>query len=362
METLSSMFPTHPITGGTYLAAYAMSLALSVVICLGTIHLLKGDNGLARFVRARVHTGRPEVVSFGGIAVIVSFTITLWLIPPVLGMHPDHVSLFRVITVGTVLMFLLGVYDDLVVARPWTKLAGQLVIAIGLYRYGFRIDRIGDWWELGAMSPAITVLWFVGISNSLNLIDGKDGLAGGLIFLSCVTLTLVYLERDIFEAPFLSVILAGSVIGFLLFNYPPAKIILGDTGSLPLGLLISLVTLLPLAQGFTDEIYYLIPLVTLLVPITDTLWAFFRRIAKGVSPFSRDAEHFHHRLERLGLSPARTIFVLFGIALYFDVWSLVPVFNINLIPMFTPVFFIFILIHLAVLVAWLRKKERESRT
>ena len=362
METPLPMFSTHPISCITYLAAYALSLFLSVVICFATIRLLKGESGLARFVRSRVHTGRREVVSFGGVAVIVSFTLTLWLVPLFFGMHPDHRSLFGAITLGTVLMFLLGIYDDLVVARPWTKLTGQLIIAIGLYQFGFHIDRIGDWGELGALSPVVTILWFVGISNSLNLIDGKDGLAGGLIFLSCLTLTLVYLERDIFEAPFLSVILAGSVFGFLLFNYPPAKIILGDTGSLPLGLLISLVTLLPLAEGFTDEIYYLLPLVTLLVPITDTLWAFFRRVRKGVSPFSRDAEHFHHRLERLGLSPTRTIFVLLGIALYFDVWSLVPVFNINLIPKFTPVFFVFILIHLAFLVSWLRKKEKEIKT
>ncbi len=356
------MFSTHPISGSTYLAAYGLALLLSLALTYATIHLLGGDNRLARFVATRVHTGRREVVSFGGVAVIVSFTLTLWIVPFFFGMHPDHRSLFSVITLGAGLMFVLGIYDDLVVARPWTKLVGQLVIAIGLYYFGFRIDRIGDWWELGALSPLVTVLWIVGISNSLNLIDGKDGLAGGLIFLSCLTLTFVYLERDIFEAPFLSVILSGSVLGFLLFNYPPAKIILGDTGSLPLGLLISLVTLLPLAEGFTDEIYYLLPLVTLLVPITDTVWAFFRRVARGISPFSRDAEHFHHRLERLGLSPTRTIFILLGIAFYFDLWSLVPVFNINLIPKFTPVFFVFILVHLVFLVTWLRKKEKGFKT
>ncbi len=355
----TTMIANHPISGPTFLTAYPMALLLSAGITYATIRLLKGDNRLAEVIRKQVDIGKPGVVSFGGVAVMISFFITLWVVPLIFDLHPDHRTLFAGMTIGGALMFCLGIYDDLVVARPWTKLIAQVVIALGLYYFGFRIERIGDWWELGALSPVVTVLWIVGISNSLNLIDGKDGLAGGLIFLSCLTLTLVYLERKIFSASFFSVILSGSVFGFLLFNYPPAKIILGDTGSLPLGLIISLVTLLPLAQGFTDEIYYLIPVVTLLVPITDTVWAFVRRVRKGVSPFRRDAEHFHHRLEHLGLSPTRTIFILLGLAFYFDLWSLIPVFHINLIPKFTPIFFIFILVHLIFLIAWLRRKERD---
>ncbi len=356
------MIANHPISGPTFLAAYLLTLVLSGSIAYLTIRFLTSNHRFAEWIRVRINIGKPGVVSFGGVAVMISFFFTLWTAPYLLNLHPDYNTLFMGITLGGALMFLLGIYDDLVVARPWTKLVAQVVIAIGLYYFGFRIDRIGDWWELGPLSPVVTVLWIVGISNSLNLIDGKDGLAGGLIFLSCLTLTLVYLERKIFGPSFLSVILSGSVFGFLLFNYPPAKIILGDTGSLPLGLIISLVTLLPLAQGFTDEIYYLIPVVTLLVPITDTVWAFVRRISKGVSPFSRDAEHFHHRLERLGLSPIKTIFILLGIAFYFDLWSLIPAFNINLIPKFTPIFFFFILVHLIFLITWLRRKERNLKS
>ena len=195
--------------------------------------------------------------------------------------------------------------------------------------------------ELGPFSILFTILWIVGITNSINLIDGADGLASGLIFLSCMTLTFVYLERDIIEPSFLSVILAGSVLGFFIFNFPPAKIILGDTGSLPLGLLIALITLLPLNQKFTDEIYYLIPIITLLLPILDTTFAFFRRILKGVSPFSRDAEHFHHRLENLGFSPVKSISILFIFCFYFDITVLMPIHNINIIPKLIPRLFYF---------------------
>lgn len=353
------MFAIHPISGVAFLAAYGLALALSALFCRLTIRLLGGPGPLARFVRERV-PAKPGAVPFGGVAVVLSFLIVIWIIIAFENLPSTHLKLFGTVSLGVALMFLLGIYDDLVVATPWTKLLGQGVIALGLYFAGFQIERIGDWWEFGPLAPVVTLLWIVGISNSLNLIDGQDGLAGSIVFLSCLTLTFVYLGRQMFEAPFIAVVLAGSIFGFLLFNWPPAKIILGDTGSLPLGLLMALVTLLPLSQGYTDEIFYLIPVVTLLVPITDTTWAFFRRLAKGVSPFSRDQEHFHHRLERLGLSPTQSIFVLLGIAIYFDLWSLLPVYKIDLIPNFIPVFFLGILIHLAGLSFWLWYLERNN--
>ena len=213
--------------------------------------------------------------------------------------------------------------------------------------------------ELGYFSILLTVLWVVGITNSINLIDGEDGLASGLIFLACMTLTFVYLERNIIEASFLAVILAGSVLGFFIFNFPPAKIILGDSGSLPLGLLVALITLLPLNQGFTDEIYYLIPIITLLLPILDTTFAFFRRFIKGVSPFSKDTEHFHHRLASLGFSPVKSISILFIFCFYFDLTALVPTYNINLIPMFIPVYFVCVMINITLLLAFLKRLEKK---
>lgn len=229
-----------------------------------------------------------------------------------------------------------------------------------LYFAGFQIERIGDIIELGPFSILLTILWITGITNSINLIDGVDGLASGLIFLSCMTLTFIYLEREIVEASFLAVILSGSVLGFFIFNFPPAKIILGDTGSLPLGLLISLITLLPLNQKFTDEIYYLIPIITLLLPILDTSFSFFRRFLKGVSPFSSDTEHFHHRLANLGFSPVKLISVFFILCFYFDLTALLPTYNINLIPKFIPVYFVFLVINIALLLALLKRLESKK--
>jgi UDP-GlcNAc:undecaprenyl-phosphate GlcNAc-1-phosphate transferase len=301
-----------------------------------------------------------SVSPFGGLSVILSFLVTLWRLLFLGMVDARNINLFTVLTLGVGLMFLLGIYDDVTDCPPRVKLFVQIVIACILYFSGFQIERIGNLIDLGPFSILLTILWIVGITNAINLIDGMDGLAPGIIFFSCLTLVFVYLERNIIEASFLAVVLAGSTLGFFFFNLPPAKIILGDTGSLPLGLLVSLITLLPLNQGHTDEIYYLIPVITLLIPIMDTTFAFSRRVLKGINPFIKDASHFHHRLGKLGLSPGKAISILFTIGFYFDLTAMVPVYRINLIPNFIPIYSIFIIVNVAILIFILQRIEKKQ--
>jgi len=349
-------FESFPISGEVYLIGYLLAFLLSFG---ATLFLIKTPLNFA-FNKASTSTEK-NIKSFGGIPVVLSFLITLWLFQLTGMIDSRHFYLLSVITASTGTMMLLGIYDDITQCTARLKLAVQILIACILYYCGFQIDRIGDFIELGNFSILLTILWIVGITNAINLVDGMDGLAPGIIFFSCLTIVFVYLEREIIGASFLAVILAGSVLGFFVFNFPPAKIILGDTGSLPLGLLISLITLLPLNQGYTDEIYYLIPVITLLIPILDTTFAFFRRIYKGTSPFLKDAEHFHHRLGKLGLTPAKSISILFLIGFYFDLTALIPVYNINLIPKFIPTYFVFIVINIAIFVAILKRQEKKHR-
>ena len=355
------MFGSHAIAGKTYLAGYTLSFLLSCGFTFFLVRAVSRSNALTRFLNRLPISAGKNVSPFGGIPILFSFLLTLWGFYFAGWLAAEHRSLLLVLTLGLGLMAALGLYDDIYHCSPHVKLTAQTVIAVILYFAGFQIERIGDWIELGQFSILLTILWIVGITNSLNLIDGMDGLASGVVFFSCLTLVFVYLERNIPEASFLAVVLAGSTLGFFLFNFPPARIILGDTGSLPLGLLVSLVTLLPLNQGHTDEIYYLIPVITLLIPIMDTTFAVMRRILKGVSPFSRDAEHIHHRLGRLGLTPAKTICLLFAIGFYFDLSAMVPVYRINLIPFFIPVYFVFIILNIAVLIGLLRHCEKKRR-
>ncbi|CCQ89768.1 membrane hypothetical protein [Nitrospina gracilis 3/211] len=131
---------------------------------------------------------------------------------------------------------------------------------------------------------------------------------------------------------------------------PPAKIYLGNTGSLPLGLLVSLIFVSVWTGGFQDEVYFILPISMLVVPISDTVFAFFRRIFKGESPFSRDADHLHHRLAKLGFTPRQSISILFGVTLYFDLITLIYTHNIDRIPFFTPLFLLFLVLNVSLLI------------
>ena len=353
-------FSTFSISGEIYLAGYFVALALSFGLTLTLIKTIRGFNFLTFLLNHLPISAGKSVSPFGGIPVILSFLITLWLLLFLGMVDARNINLFTILTLGVGLMFLLGIYDDITHSPARLKLFVQIVIACILYFSGFQIDRIGNLVDLGPFSILLTILWIVGITNAINLIDGMDGLAPGIIFFSCLTLVFVYLERNIIEAAFLAVVLAGSTLGFFFFNLPPAKIILGDTGSLPLGLLVSLITLLPLNQGYTDEIYYLIPVITLLIPIMDTTFAFSRRVLKGINPFTKDAKHFHHRLEKLGLSPGKAISILFIIGFYFDLTAMVPVYRINLIPNFIPIYSIFIIVNVAMLIFILQRIEKKQ--
>jgi len=349
------------ISGSMYFFGYGVSLVAAFVLTLTLILIFTKVSILIHPLnKLMIAMGKP-VLPFGGIPVILSFLFVLWFFYFSGWINQENLHLFQKITLGVCMMTALGIYDDIYHCSPRIKFLWQIIIAIILFLAGFQIDRIGDVIDLGSFSILLTVFWIVGITNSINLVDGIDGLACGLILLSCLTLSFVYLERNMVEASFLAIILTGSIFGFLIFNFPPAKIILGDTGSLPLGLLISLITLLPLSQKHTDEIYYLIPIITLLIPILDTTFAFFRRLLKGISPFSKDAHHFHHRLIKLGFSQLKTMTILFIVCFYLNLTSLLPAYNIDLIPNFIPLYFLFVIINIGVLLLLLKRLEKKKQ-
>ena len=349
------------ISGSMYFFGYGVSLVAAFVLTSTLILIFTKVSILIHPLnKLMIAMGKP-VLPFGGIPVILSFLFVLWFFYFSGWINQENLHLFQKITLGVCMMTALGIYDDIYHCSPRIKFLWQIIIAIILFLAGFQIDRIGDVIDLGSFSILLTVFWIVGITNSINLVDGIDGLACGLILLSCLTLSFVYLERNMVEASFLAIILTGSIFGFLILNFPPAKIILGDTGSLPLGLLISLITLLPLSQKHTDEIYYLIPIITLLIPILDTTFAFFRRLLKGISPFSKDAQHFHHRLIKLGFSQLKTMTILFIVCFYLNLTSLLPAYNIDLIPNFIPLYFLFVIINIGVLLLLLKRLEKKKQ-
>jgi UDP-GlcNAc:undecaprenyl-phosphate GlcNAc-1-phosphate transferase len=206
---------------------------------------------------------------------------------------------------------LIGLLDDVRNLRPWQKLIGQVAAAVLAYKAGFGIhvlhgQAFGDWASL-----ALTVVWLVGCTNALNLIDGMDGLAAGVGVFATLTSFVAALIHDNVALAFVTAPLVGALAGFLRYNFNPASIFLGDSGSLLIGFLLGCFGTMwgqksATAAGMTA------PLIALAMPLLDTGLAIARRFLRGQPIFSADRGHIHHRLLDRGLTPRRAVLVLYA--------------------------------------------------
>ena len=216
-------------------------------------------------------------------------------------------------------MFLLGLVDDIYNLPAKFKLVIQILIATLVYLLGVRIDVVFNLIDnpipLGYLSYPITVLWIVGISNAINFIDGVDGLAGSVITVNSITLALIALavSPGYPISALIAFILAGSMLAFLTYNFNPARIFMGDSGSLFSGFLLAALSVTGVMKGAALAI--LLPFIVLAVPIIDITFASLRRILKGKSPFVADAEHIHHKLLKAGFSQKKTTAIMTSVAI-----------------------------------------------
>jgi UDP-GlcNAc:undecaprenyl-phosphate GlcNAc-1-phosphate transferase len=273
----------------------------------------------------RIH-GRP-VPTLGGLAIALGVLATAWaafLLPgparqldvrPLLGF-----------SLATIPILILGVVDDLRGVPPLAKLGVQTCAALVLAQFGFGIPLItnpfGGAIATGVLDVPLTVVWVVVVINAINLIDGLDGLAAGTVLIASLTLWWVGRTHHDFYVMFLAAPLAGATFGFLRYNFPPARIFMGDTGSHFLGLALAAISLLENRKG-TATVTLLFPLVAMGLPIADSIIAFVRRALEGRPVFRADSEHIHHRLLRLGLSPRSALFVLWYLCAYLGVMAVV---------------------------------------
>jgi UDP-GlcNAc:undecaprenyl-phosphate GlcNAc-1-phosphate transferase len=215
--------------------------------------------------------------------------------------------------IGATIVFITGIVDDLRGVRPAFKLIAQSVAAIAMVAYGFRIDALtvtgGDVYHLGWIAAPLTVFWVVGMTNAFNLIDGVDGLAGTMAIIGLTACIVVDYLLHSSSSLVIAFAMLGAVFAFLRYNFPPARIFLGDSGSMLLGYFLS-IRLVYASTGVDNVTYALIPLFALAYPLTDTFIAIARRWVRG-HPFSRaDGRHVHHQILALGLSPKRTVELL----------------------------------------------------
>ena len=230
------------------------------------------------------------------------------------------------VLVGSLLMYGLGLWDDLRPLGARKKLLGQIIAASIVYFMGLSIDRVtypGARWsvELGQMSYFVTVFWLIAVPNIVNLIDGFDGLAGGLGLVLSMTLGLVAIHNEQLEVAWYAFTMAGALLGFLVFNFPPAHIYLGDGGAYLIGFSIAALSLSSSNKASVAAVL-LVTIVALGIPILDTTFALLRRALRGYPVFHADDEHFHHRLQDLGLTKQRVLLAFYSIAVVFSLMGL----------------------------------------
>ena len=242
----------------------------------------------------RMH--KRAMPKFGGPAVILGFLVSVIYLLIVMSME-GTISLFGTenyamqllgMFLGIIIISITCIIDDIKTIKPIVKLAGQVLAAIVAVAFGVRIDSVDFWFistsELSEIISAIvTVVWIVGVTNAINLIDGLDGLASGISVISAISLLVIFVLNG---SPTIAIILitalAGALVGFLPFNFSPAKTFIGDTGSNFLGYAISIIAILGVAKTYTVAVIIL-PLIVLGLPIFDTIWAIIRRLIKGKS-------------------------------------------------------------------------------
>jgi UDP-GlcNAc:undecaprenyl-phosphate/decaprenyl-phosphate GlcNAc-1-phosphate transferase len=314
----------------TYILILITASVLSYFFTLW-ISRLAGERGWAR--REEDPTVGEGVPRLGGAAVFAGMVLAIGASLLVQNMVTDRVlaagRLGVALAIACSAVFLIGLYDDLRGARPWQKLAVQAGAAGLLYGAGFRIEIVSNPFThaptaLGWLALPITVLWLVAISNAFNLIDGLDGLAAGVGMFAGVSLFLLAaLVSNVFVAAVAAAI-AGALLGFLPHNFHPARIYLGDSGSLTAGLALAALSTMSAQKG-PVMVAVAIPLLVFGLPLLEVGVTTTRRLLSGHPLFSRDEDHLHHRLIKIGVAKDVALFLLYGLAAVFALSSILLV-------------------------------------
>lgn len=287
-------------------AAFLAALACTPV----TIRLARKFGIVDKPNQRKVHT--VPTPRMGGLAIYAGFVLGSLL----LGVYTRQVA--SLLVGGTVVM-LTGLVDDFKDISPKLKLLGQIIGALVLVFGGFTIHFItnpftGNMFSLGVFAVPITVLWLVGVSNAVNLIDGLDGLCAGVSGIAAISTAVVCATQGELTAAALAGVLAAAGLGFLPFNFNPAKTFMGDCGSLFLGFILGALSLMGLAKGAT-VVSVFIPFIILGIPVFDTMCAIIRRMWMKRPIFEADKMHLHQTLLSMGLSHRETVLTIYAISL-----------------------------------------------
>ncbi len=306
-----------------YFSYFAAALILSSILVplMRPLSFMTGavDKGTGR----RVHTG--IIPRLGGIGFYLSFFITT-ISSLYRGQWDGFHDVFIGVILGSVVIVLIGLFDDIKGARVSHKLIAEIAAALIIYAWGIRIEAItnpfGSKILLGWMSLPVTVIWMIVITNAINLIDGLDGLAAGsAIFIAA---TFFYISGAEVHLQLVLIILIGALCGFLLYNFPPASIFMGDAGSLFIGFFLGATSIMS-SHKATALAALMVPILAFSVPLMDMAYAVLRRYYRGVPLGVADKEHIHHKLLEKGLSKKMVLIVIYGINVFVMLMALLSI-------------------------------------
>lgn len=246
----------------------------------------------------------------GGLAIYIGFVIA---VIASLELNMDIMG----ILVGSAIIVTVGVLDDRYALPPKVKLLGQIAAAAALIPFGIQIEWVnnpfGGYFYLDYLSIPVTIFWIISFTNVVNLIDGLDGLAAGVSAIACITVILVSVQMDYFHVAMLTSALAGGIVGFIRYNFNPATIFMGDTGSMFIGYMLGAISTFGAVKTATT-VALIVPAIALGLPIMDTAFAIMRRYTNGRPIFQPDKGHLHHRLLAMGLSQRQAVLLMYAIS------------------------------------------------
>ena len=292
----------------TYLLALSISLVLSWVLTPFVKKLAFQVGAVDRPNARKVH--HKIMPRMGGLAIVIGFMTASLLC---MDLTRDVAG----ILLGGVVIATVGILDDMLQLPAKVKLLGQIVAALIPVFFGVRIEWLNNPWGgyfyLDMLTIPFTVFWIVSLTNVVNLIDGLDGLAAGVSAIASVTVIMVALQQGLYPVAVLTAALAGGIIGFIRYNFNPATIFMGDTGSLFLGYMLACISIFGAVKSATT-IALLVPAIALGLPIMDTAFAIVRRYKNGRPIFSPDKGHIHHRLLAMGFSQRQAVIFMYLIS------------------------------------------------
>ena len=323
---------------GDIAVAFLLAFITAYVITPHTIRFARKVKAVDIPKESRKIHKRP-MPRLGGLAVIAGFAVSVIYLLVVMsiegtidlfGQDQYYIKLSGFF-LGIVILGLFCFWDDVKNINPFVKLIGQILAAVIVTLSGIQIDKVSipffdTIFPEQIISIIITIIWIVGITNAINLIDGLDGLSSGVSLISCISLLIIFALNG---SPLISILLvtalAGAILGFLPFNFNPARTFLGDTGSNFLGYTLSIISILGMAKTYT-AIVIIAPLIVFAIPLLDTSLAIIRRIIKTKSlkgVFKADKEHLHHKIMKRGYTQKQAVLILYGLSATFGMFAII---------------------------------------